>query len=356
MAVLSHLPPRCPLRPERSHIRPRRQFLRLQTAAVSLPGGLAAGADRSDAARMRPRIPIHPAHSEARGDDAPLGTGGPLSARQGRGLSAPTVCTARFIAGGGLRRWLHRRARPHAAPAPADRHTRARCTAAGGQRLRPPLAMGVGRSRRRPGPDRSQPALPGDRAALQRAAQRTGAGATVHRAQHPLHPLRLRPGGRAGDSLPGHRASDGREAGGQCRDHRKRAPVGLAAAAHHLRTTAGDPHLLHLRGRGRRPLHARRSSARGHACGAGTGHRTTARGCTYLGQPAPHLHPRLRAVPQPRRRSQPGGAAEPPGARHPASEHRPRAGHHPSGDLLRRGDHQLRHRQYLRGRVRLPQR
>ena len=77
----------------------------------------------------------------------------------------------------------------------------------------------------------------------------------LHRQQHRGHPLRLRTGQGHQRPQPGDRGPHGRRHQGQRGHARERPPLGTAAGPGHLPADPGDPPLLRLQGRRRRPLH-----------------------------------------------------------------------------------------------------
>ena len=79
----------------------------------------------------------------------------------------------------------------------------------------------------------------------------------VHPAQHRRHAARLRRSiGVEERAAVWRRAADARRHRPQRADAAERAALGSPAAARHLRPAAGDPHLLRLRVRRQRPVHA----------------------------------------------------------------------------------------------------
>ena len=138
---------------------------------------------------------------------------------------------------------------------------------------------------------------------------------------------------------------------GQRADHRQRAALGPRPAAPDLRPAAGDPHVLRLRQRGRRPVLDRREIPAGPALAAGA-----ERGVA----PDPDLHQRASDV-HPRhgahaRSGQPGHQRRTAGAVHqgPAAGLDRVAQDHPAADLLRRAGQRVRVRADPAARVRPP--
>ena len=163
----------------------------------------------------------------------------------------------------------------------------------------------------------------------------------------------VRPGHRGGAAALGRGAPDPRRSRAQRRHHRERAALERSAAARHVRTDPGDPHLLRLRRGRQRPLHDQREVPADHAVGARAERAVPAE--PHLDQRAPDVHPRLRPDPRPGQR---GHRRRTAGALHPRSAPGVdrRSEGHPAGDLLRRAAELPRLRQDQDRGVRLPAR
>ncbi len=134
----------------------------------------------------------------------------------------------------------------------------------------------------------------------------------------------------------------------------QRPLVGTAAGLVHLLPDPGDPPLLLVHRRRCRPLHRRRQVPSGAHQRPGARPEPAADPVADLGEPASHLHPRLRVRHEPGERSRRRRPAPAVGARHPtAYRHRPQD--HQAGDLLRRVGQRVRRRQDDQSRVRLSQ-
>ncbi len=135
----------------------------------------------------------------------------------------------------------------------------------------------------------------------------------------------------------------------------QRATVGLPPARGHARPAPDRADLLRLHGRRHRSLRHRRRPAPGHAQRPGAVARPGAqRG--QLGQPADHLHARLRRRDGARQRGRQRGPAQPVHRGHAAGLGRWRSAGDPAADLLRRTGERLHRRRGEAGRVRLPDR
>ena len=239
------------------------------------------------------------------------------------------------------RRQLHRPA-CRAARAPGVGGTR---DGGGGRRAdrgpeaaaRPVRRAGDRRLRDR-GRPRPRP-LPAGDAEAPRGADRADSRDALSPVPHPRHPPGLGDRQRGDPRAQRRGRSHAGRHPGQRGDHRQRAAVGPGPPAPDLRTAAGDPHLLRLHQRGRRPVLDRREVPAGPALAA-----RAQRGVAPdpdLHQRAPDVHPRHGTHARPR---QPGHQRRP--AR--AVRQRPAAGvdrvspGHPAADLLRRAGQRVR--------------
>ena len=243
-----------------------------------------------------------------------------------------------------LRRRLHRRRR---APSLDTRDDGPRLRHRGGadlERLAPPPVVAgrdrrLGRRPRRPPRHRAR-----SRPVADRQSEPAVQGARVHRPQPRLDqgrlPARARGGQAPGDEDEGHAGGVARQ-----RDHpAQRAPLGSRHPGRELPPASAAPPVLLVRRRRRRPLHHQGRLHPDHGLGARAQHRRSARAGADVGQPAHHLHARLRrrhvgGEPGDQRRlsglPRPGRAA--------AVYRRPRD--RPAAHLLRRGRHRLHARQ-----------
>ena len=147
-------------------------------------------------------------------------------------------------------------------------------------------------------------AYPAARPAAPGGAQRDRGGAALHRADDRGHQPRLRARPHRVAPLPGRGEPHRRRPAQERHDDQEHPPVGAPPRARLLRPAPGDPHLLQVRGRGQRPVPARRGVPAGDAVRPRALARPPAE--PDLDQRAPRVHARVR------RR---GGAGQPGDAR-----------------------------------------
>ena len=253
------------------------------------------------------------------------------------------------------RRHLHRRARH------ADRHARrllrARRGGADGRRQRgvraaPALVDRVGRPRprllRRGERDRLV------RQQLHRQAERAGARAALHRAQHRDDAAGVRARPHRAESVPRRRRRRGARPRAQSGDAAEHPAVGLARAAGHAAPDSGNPHLLRLSRHRHRPLQGRRIGAPDDARRARAQRREAAGEQPQLDQRKADLHARLRRDDEPGERLHAGRPADARPEQHADSEHDSRHQGDAAGDLFRRAHEHRRLREDAPEGVQLP--
>ncbi len=156
------------------------------------------------------------------------------------------------------------------------------------------------------------------------------------------------------ESVSADRRPEHGQAGRQRRHHPQHPPLGPAHAAGQLRPAAEAQELLRVLHRWGRPLRRERRLPRDHAGAARAEHRRPAGAVADLGQPAPHLHPRLRGRGVGGQPGHLGRLARLPRAGRAADLDGARPGDHPAAHLLRPDGQQLHAGRHQDPRVRLP--